>query len=409
MYQPVRGTKDVIGLEKRQKEMLLSLARQISGRYFFQEIETPIFESTDVFHRLGATSDVISKETYTFQDRGGDSLTLRPEGTAAVVRALISNGLTQEMPGKYFYTGPMFRYERPQKGRYRQHTQIGVELFGVNHAFGDVEIIALAQDLLNAFDLEGDISLELNTLGDGESRSSYRQALVDYLSPYTKELTSDSQRRLLENPLRILDSKEEQDHKILENAPPYRQFLNAESRTFFEGVCQGLNDLGIKYHLNDRLVRGLDYYCHTTFEFKTNALGAQGTVLAGGRYDGLVAQMGGPDVAGVGFAAGVERLMLLSGLKPEILHPVALIPLGDESMSHALKLAHTIRQSGFCAELILSGNIGKRMKKADKMGASHALILGDEEIKSGLYALKNLANGQEIKVSKDELIKALGQ
>ncbi|HEY9549341.1 MAG TPA: histidine--tRNA ligase, partial [Kiloniellaceae bacterium] len=310
--QPVRGTRDILPDEMRRHRAVVETARAVAARYGYHEMATPVFEFTEVFKRtLGETSDVVTKEMYTFAIGEGEQVTRRPEATAGVARALISGGLTQSLPLKVFYNGPMFRHERPQKGRYRQFHQIDVELLGVAEPLADVEIIALGADILAALGLGQHTTLELNTLGDPESRKAYRAALVDYFSAYRDELSDDSRDRLTRNPLRILDSKDKGDRKLIEQAPLFGDYLNQQSRDFFAGVLAGLDLLGISYTLNDRLVRGLDYYTHTAFEFTTTALGAQGTVLAGGRYDGLVETMGGPSVPGIGWAAGVERLALL--------------------------------------------------------------------------------------------------
>ena len=283
-----------------------------------------MFEFTDVFARtLGDVSDIVTKEMYTFQDRGGESLTLRPENTAGVVRAFLSNGLSQHVPLKLFYRGSMFRYERPQKGRLRQFHQVGVELLGVAEPLADVEVIALGADFLGTLGLDDKVVLELNTLGDSESRLAYRGVLVEYLQAHRDRLSEDSLTRLDRNPLRVLDSKDERDRAVVTDAPLITDSLNAASREFFDELTSLLGQIGVGYHLNPKLVRGLDYYCHTTFEFTTEALGAQGAVLAGGRYDGLVEQMGGPATPGTGWAAGVERLMMLIDEAPPAPRPVA--------------------------------------------------------------------------------------
>ena len=291
---------------------MIETGRAVAARYGYAEVATPIFEFTEVFARtLGETSDVVTKEMYSFTDRGGEALTLRPEYTAGVARAFISGALGQNLPVKLFCSGPMFRYERPQKGRLRQFHQIDVEVIGAPEPLADVEVIALGAQILRALGLAEHVRLELNTLGDPESRQAYRDRLVGYLSAYRDRLSPDSQARLERNPLRILDSKDEGDREILKGAPTLDASLNEASKAFFAGVRAGLDALGIAYAINPMLVRGLDYYTHTAFEFTTDRLGAQGAVLAGGRYDGLVAAMGGPDTPGIGWAAGVERLAML--------------------------------------------------------------------------------------------------
>ncbi len=292
--QAPRGTQDLMGDEYRVHAHITAVANQIAETYGYEPIATPIFESTSVFKRtIGETSDIVGKEMYTFQDRGGDDLTLRPEGTAGAIRAVISNGLTQNMPLKLMYTGPMFRYERPQLGRRRQFHQIGVECLGVSHPYVDVETIALGYQILKTLGLADRVVLEINTIGDTESRQAYRQALINYFIPIKDKLSHDSQDRLMRNPLRILDSKDEGDRVLVKDAPQFEDYLNESSTSFFAEVCVGLDSLNIPYQINRRLVRGLDYYNHTAFEFVTTDLGAQGTVLAGGRYDGLMSQMGG--------------------------------------------------------------------------------------------------------------------
>jgi len=310
-YQSVRGTRDLLPELKQTFRLIDETAYKTAKNYGFKEIETPIFEFSDVFHRsLGETSDAVSKETYTFTDRGGDSITLRPEGTAGVVRSFISEGLAQHVPLKLYYYGPMFRYERPQKGRYRQFYQFGVEVLGLESALADVECLDLAWTILKNLKLSERCILEINTLGDIESRNAYRTALVNYLTPFKSQLSADSQVRFEKNPMRILDSKDEGDKKIVAGAPLMENYLNDTSKKFFSDVLAGLDKLKIPYKINSKLVRGLDYYCHTVFEFTTTELGAQSAILSGGRYDGLTEMLGGPKTAGVGWAAGVDELKI---------------------------------------------------------------------------------------------------
>ncbi|MBM3560046.1 MAG: histidine--tRNA ligase, partial [Alphaproteobacteria bacterium] len=315
--QPVRGTRDLFGAEALSHLHVVETAREVARRFGYAPAATPVFEFTDVFaHTLGETSDIVTKEMYTFTDKGGDSLTLRPEGTAGVARAVISGGLASELPLKLFYAGPMFRHERPQKGRLRQFHQIGVELLGVPEPSGDIEVVALGAEVLERLGVRAATTLEINTLGDAESRGAYRDALVGYLSGHVVRLSADSRERLERNPLRILDSKDEGDRAVVAGAPSFADYLTPAARDFFAAVRDGLAALGIDHTVNPRLVRGLDYYCHTAFEFTTTALGAQGTVLAGGRYDGLIETMGGPATPGVGWAAGIERLAMLLAEPP---------------------------------------------------------------------------------------------
>lgn len=394
--QPVRGTHDYMNDDFDAYQHVVRVFESVSQKYHYHGVMTPIFESTQVFSKnLGDTSDIVTKEMYTFEDRGGESITLRPEGTAPVMRAIISNGLTQTLPQKLYYHGPMFRYERPQKGRMRQLHQFGVECVGVETPESDVEVLHLAKQCLDEIGVLDKVTLELNTLGDTESRLSYRDALVTYFKNFEKDLSEDSKRRLLTNPLRILDSKDEGDKKINENAPRLSSYLNDVSREHFEKVCHLLQSLGMSYVLNDRLVRGLDYYNHTAFEFTTTHLGSQGAVLAGGRYNGLVASMGGPDIGGIGFGAGIERLMLLSQSKPTPSPFYVLIPLDESAEEEGFIFAQKLRTLGLHVEYGFSGNAGKRMKRADKMGIKEALLLDSEGLHHGRMMLKNLETGDQ--------------
>jgi histidyl-tRNA synthetase len=397
--QPVRGTHDLLPDEMRRHRRVTETARAVAERYGYLEVETPIFEFSEVFQRtLGDTSDIVTKEMYTFTDRGGEQLTLRPENTAGVARALISGGLSQHLPLKFFCHGPMFRYERPQKGRMRQFHQIDVELLGVPQPQGDVEIIAVGAAVLRELGLLDRTVLHLNTLGDAESRRAYRRVLVDYLAAHKSQLSKDSIERLERNPLRILDSKDEGDKAVVAQAPVYSDHLNAASRDFFRAVIDGLTALGIAFELDPRLVRGLDYYCHTAFEFVTETLGAQGTVLGGGRYDGLVEAMGGPPTPGVGWAGGVERMaMMLQGsiAGPQ---PIAVIPIGEAAGAPALRLTEELRRAGHAVDLGFSGNIKKRMARADKMKAVAAVIIGDDELAKGTAMLRDLRTGAQEQV-----------
>ena len=406
--QPVRGTHDLLFDDVRRHRHVETTAFDIAGRYGYGEIVTPIFEFTDVFARtLGDTSDIVTKEMYTFETKGGESITLRPEGTAGVARAFISGGLAQQTPLKFFYRGPMFRHERPQKGRQRQFHQIGVELLGVATPQADVEVIALAHHILTELKLTGTTTLELNSLGDVESRTAYRELLKNYLLGFKDQLSEESRERLDRNPLRILDSKNPADKTIVANAPLFTDSLNDASKDFFKAVQDGLTALGIAFKVNPALVRGLDYYCHTAFEFTTEALGAQGTVLAGGRYDGLIQQMGGPPTPGIGWAAGIERLsMLLPELAP-VLRPIAVIPIGEEEAKVAQAITATLRHAGFAADVGYGGNMGKRMKRADKIKAAVAVILGSDEVRDGVATVRNLDSGEQVKVAQADLVQHL--
>jgi histidyl-tRNA synthetase len=400
----VRGTHDLLPDDSRHFRHIADSARAVTQRYGYEEIATPIFEFTEVFKRtLGDTSDIVTKEMYTFEDKGGDEITLRPEGTAGVARALISGGLSQNLPLKYFYYGPMFRYERPQKGRLRQFHQIGAELLGVPEPMGDVEIIALGAAILTDLGVYDETTLELNTLGNTESRVAYRNVLVEYFQDHRAALSKDSLERLERNPLRILDSKNPNDREVVAGAPEFGDSLDAESSDFFAVVESGLETLGIGYARNSRLVRGLDYYCHTAFEFTTEALGAQGAVLAGGRYDGLVGLMGGPQTAGVGWAAGVERLAMLIKDVPSPIRPIAVIPVGEDAQIHALRITNDLRQQGFTVELGYRGNLKKRLNRANKLNARIAVIIGADELAQDAVTLRDFDTGEQELVKLVEL------
>jgi histidyl-tRNA synthetase len=408
--QPVRGTHDLLPDEMRRYRRVVDTARDAAECYGYLEIETPIFEFSEVFKRtLGDTSDIVTKEMYTFTDRGGETITLRPENTASVARAFISEGLAQHAPLKYFYSGPMFRYERPQKGRLRQFHQTGVELIGVADPLGDVEIIAVGVEFLRRLGVWDRCYLEVNSLGDAESRKAYRDVLVSYLSGHKDKLSKESVERLERNPMRILDSKDEGDKAIVANAPVYSDHLNQASKDFFSRVLEGLDAIGIPHSVNPRLVRGLDYYCHTCFEIISDDLGAQGTVMGGGRYDGLIGIMGGPETPGVGWASGVERCMMLLKEDPKARRPVALVPIGDEAERAALILANKIRQAGLPADLGYSGNMGKRMKRANKLNARVAVILGETELAKNVAAVRDLDSGEQREVPLATLIESLAQ
>jgi histidyl-tRNA synthetase len=398
--QPVRGTKDLIGEDQRRHSHVIATARAAAAAYGFDEWTTPIFEDTAVFARtLGETSDVVTKEMYTFPDRGGDSLTLRPENTAGICRALVSNGLTQSLPQKVFYAGPMFRYERPQKGRYRQFHQIGAELIGPAEPLADAEIMALGWDILGRLGIAADVVLEVNTLGDTASRDAYRAALVAYFTNHAAALSADSRERLAKNPLRILDSKDAGDRALIADAPTIAPYLTQEAAAFYDGVRTNLGRLGVPFVENPRIVRGLDYYSHTAFEFVTTALGAQGTVMAGGRYDGLVAEMGGPPTPAVGWASGVERLSMLLAAAPAAAKPVVVIPLGDAAEAAALGVLQDLRRQDVRAEIAYRGNVKKRMERANKIGAAAAIIIGEDELARGVASVKDLAKGTQSDVA----------
>lgn len=402
--QPVRGTRDLLPEDCRRHRHIEGVFADIARRYGYGEIATPAFEFTQVFARsLGDTSDIVSKEMYTFEDRGGASLTLRPENTAGVVRAFLSNGLAQQTPLKLFYRGPMFRYERPQKGRQRQFHQIGVELIGVADPLADVEVIALGAQVLGDLGLADKVILELNSLGDAASREAYRERLLAYLSAHRETLSADSRERLDRNPLRILDSKDEGDRAIVAGAPLLVDSLNQESQAFLDDLRRALDRIGIAYRLQPTLVRGLDYYCHTAFEFTTDALGAQNAVLAGGRYDGLVQQLGGPPTPGIGWAAGIERLALLIDAPPPPPRPVTVAPVDPAQQLDALHLAQQLRARGHVVDMGYGGGLAKRMKRANKAGSRVAVIVGGDELARGVVAVRDMDSGAQTELAVDTL------
>lgn len=408
ILQPVRGTSDLLPAEKARHNHVIETAKSVAKRYGFQDMATPLFEFTDVFRRpLGDASDVVSKETYSFEDRGGTEITLRPENTASVMRAVISNGLTQTLPQKYVYAGPMFRYERPQKGRMRQFHQIGVELIGPSSALADAEVIGCGAAFLQELGVLGQCTLHLNSLGDAQSRAAYREALVAYLSSYRDELSEDSQRRLTQNPLRILDSKNERDRQIVSDAPMLSDYLNDASKAHYDLLISALDKANIAFKADPLLVRGLDYYCHTAFEFITNDLGAQGTVLGGGRYDGLSEMLGGPHLPSVGFAAGIERLALLGDDVPLEATDVIMIVMDKELEAEGFALATKIREAGLSVDIPFSGNISKKLKRADKIGARHAVLLGSQEFNNQEVQVKSMQTGETKTLSLDALVTSL--
>lgn len=402
VLQPIRGTRDLLENDVYCHLKIIEVALELAKNYGFEPIETPIFESTSVFQKtLGETSDIVGKEMYTFQDRGGDFTTLRPEGTAPVVRAIMSAGLTQTLPQKRIYWGPMFRYERPQKGRYRQFYQLGIEYMGIANPLSDVECIAFAHAMIEKLGIQN-YALHLNTLGDVESRKSYREALVEYFSKYESSLSQDSQLRLKTNPLRILDSKSEQDQTIVQNAPSLKTYLNYESQQFFETVCKALDQLKIAYVLDERLVRGLDYYCHTSFEFKTGALGAQDAFGGGGRYDGLMQQMGGPSMPAVGWAMGMDRLaLIMPNSNNNTQFCAAVIPVGEDDFASAFNICQMLRANNVSAQIMYANNLGKRFKQADKQGALHAVVVGANEMAQNCVKVKKLSLAHDHEKKED--------
>jgi histidyl-tRNA synthetase len=406
--QPVRGTQDLIGEEAARHFHVVETARRVAALYGCRQWATPVFEATGVFARtLGDTSDVVTKEMYSFDDRGGESITLRPEGTAGICRALISNGLTQTLPQKVFYAGPMFRYERPQKGRYRQFHQIGLEILGAAEPLADAEAIACGYHVLRELGIAESVVLNINTLGDKASRDVYRQALVAYFSRYEADLSADSKARLEKNPLRILDSKDEGDIRLVAGAPVIHEHLNQEARSFYDRLKSALARFSVTFTENPRIVRGLDYYNHTAFEFVTTELGAQGTVLAGGRYDGLVEQMGGPPTPGIGWAAGIERLAMLIAAPVADHGGIAVIPMNEALEAPGITILQTLRDAGLAAEMAYRGNFKRRLERANKLAARAAVIIAEEEWGRGAVAVKTLADGSQREVPVAELVAVL--
>ncbi len=398
---PVRGMHDIMPAQMRRHRKVTETARKIAQLYGFEHVATPIVENSEVFKRsLGDSSDVVNKEMYVFPDRKGRELVLRPENTAAIARALISNGLQESLPARFFYNGPMFRYERPQMGRQRQFHQIGVEILGTNNNYlADVDVIACGYQFLKELGLEKRVTLEINTLGDSKSRENYQAALVEYFSKYEKELSADSQVRLKQNPLRILDSKDEADEEIIANSPDLIDYLNEDSQKWFDNVQTALSHIKIytEKNLNHNLVRGLDYYCHTVFEFTTNELGTQSTILAGGRYDGLVRKLGGHDIDGIGWAAGVERLALMVGDSKAEAPQIALVINNSEiEEENANQLAYHLRAYNIHVDYLYEGSMRKRMHYANNSQAQFALIMKSHEEP---FVLKNMETGKEHKLN----------
>lgn len=397
--QAIRGMNDILPNETAQWQQVESVLRQTVASYGYSEIRFPIVEFTDLFKRsVGEVTDIVEKEMYTFEDRNGDSLSLRPEGTAVCVRAANQGALLYNQQQRLWYTGPMFRHERPQKGRYRQFHQFGVESYGFAGPDMDAEVIMLSARLWQAFGITEHLRLEINSLGTNEARAYYTAALVEFLKQHEAELDEDSKRRLGTNPLRILDSKNPDVQKLLENAPRLSEHLDEESAEMFEELKARLDAAGIKYVVNERLVRGLDYYNRTVFEWVTESLGAQGTVLAGGRYDGLVEQLGGKSTPAVGFAMGIERLVLLLQTLEILKEPtsdadVYVVASGKAAELKAVEIAEQLRHSAPSIRVVNhcgGGNFKKQMKRADKLGAQVALILGEDEVNNQQVTVKNL-------------------
>ena len=408
--QPVRGTQSLLGEDVDRLAAVVAAFDKVRRLYGFKRVEVPTIEQTGVFARtIGETTDVVSKEMYSFEDRGGESITLRPEFTAGICRAYLSEGWQQYAPLKVAAHGSAFRYERPQKGRFREFHQLDAEIIGAAKPQADVEILSLGYQLLIELGIADGVVLELNTLGDPETREAWRGALVDYFQAHRADLSEDSVARLQRNPLRILDSKDPGDRAICGDAPSVDQHLTSEAADFFAAVTAGLDAAGVPWKRNAKLVRGLDYYRHTAFEFVTDRLGAQGTVIAGGRYDGLIESLGGPHTPAIGWAAGIERLAMMIEAPPPECPSVVLVPLGERAEAEAQRILVGLRREGIAADMAYRGNLKKRMSRANASGAAYALILGDEELDSGQAQLKNLETGEQRGVSLDLIAEALGR
>jgi histidyl-tRNA synthetase len=400
--QPVRGTQSLLGEDADRFHAVVEAFDRVRRLFGFKRVEVPVIEPTAVFARtIGETTDVVSKEMYTFEDRGGELITLRPEFTAGICRAYLSEGWQQYAPLKLAVHGPAFRYERPQKGRFRQFHQLDAEVIGAGEPAADVELLSLGDQLLRELGIHDGVTLQLNTLGDAETRDAWRTALVDYFQAHRGSLSEDSLTRLERNPLRILDTKDLSERPIADAAPSIDDFLTPEASDFFAQVTAGLDATGVKWTRNARLVRGLDYYRHTAFEFVTDRLGAQGTVLAGGRYDGLIESLGGPRTPAVGWAAGIERLAMMIDTPAPETTSVAVVPLGERAEAEGQKIVAGLRREGVAADMAYRGNMKKRLSRANASGAKYALILGDNELDAGEAQLKDLTTGEQRAVSLD--------
>lgn len=402
IIQAVRGMNDVLPSQTIYWQRIENACSQVAGQYGYHEIRFPVLEKTQLFKRsIGDATDIVEKEMYTFDDRNGDSLTLRPEGTAGCVRAGIEQGLLYNQIQRLWYLGPMFRHERPQKGRYRQFQQFGIEAFGISTPDIDAETILFSKRLWEVLGVSDQVTLQINTLGTLAQRQAYRAALVDYLTKYQDGLDGDSQRRLQSNPLRILDSKDVKTREIIEGAPRLMTFIDGDARAHFESLCAMLTALNVDYEVNPYLVRGLDYYCHTVFEWVTNSLGAQGTVCAGGRYDGLVEQLGGKATPAVGFAMGIERVALLLESLTSLSASVDcyVVAVGDSAVTqYAFRIAEKLRDAIKTLRVLVNagdGSFKSQMKRADKSGAGIAIIIGESELANNTVTVKYLRNEKE--------------
>ncbi len=407
-FQTVRGVKDLLPNELSKMRFIEQQASIVCKNACYEEISTPIFEFAKLFEKpLGETSDIVTKENYVFQDRSNNTLMLRPEGTTGVVRAVINESLLQDFPKRYFYYGPMFRYERPQKGRLRQFHQFGAELLGVQDYFADIEIIYLAKCFLKNINILSQTSLKINSLGDNDSRGNYKRELKSFLEKYKNDLSPESKIRLQKNPLRILDSKNKKDIEILSSAPKFQNFLNKSSLDFFNSVCEGLDKLKVNFEIDQTLVRGLDYYSHTAFEFKTNIVGSQDAVLAGGRYDDLSRLISRQMFPGVGWAAGIERLTIMLDYKYSFVPMVGLI--GHSNLHYHVLLDYYKRflENKINSQIIYNGTLSKKFKKANKLKCLFVVVLGENEIENGILQLKNLKTGQQQQLNFEDAIKII--
>ncbi|EOX1606549.1 histidine--tRNA ligase [Vibrio cholerae] len=413
--QAIRGMNDCLPTQSPLWQKVEGVVKNVISAYGYSEVRMPIVEMTHLFSRaIGEVTDVVEKEMYTFEDRNGDSLTLRPEGTAGCVRSGIENGLLYNQEQRLWYMGPMFRHERPQKGRYRQFHQCGVEVFGLDGPDVDAELIMMTARLWRELGIAQHVRLELNSIGSLEARANYRTALIDYLEQYQNVLDEDCKRRMYTNPLRVLDSKNPDVQAILGDAPQLSDYLDAESKQHFAGLCELLDAAGIEYTVNQRLVRGLDYYNRTVFEWITESLGSQGTVCGGGRYDGLVEQLGGKPTPAVGFAMGLERLVLMmetlgnTDVRRSV--DVYMVTAGEGTMMAGMKLAEQLREQVPGLRVMThfgGGNFKKQFKRADKVGAAIALVLGEDEVAAQTVVVKDLAGGEQNTVAQAEVAKLL--
>ncbi len=403
--QPCRGTKDLFGQEIIAFNHIIDIARKNADLYGFEELQLPIFEFSEIFERnLGEASDIVAKEVYKFLDRGDNYLTLRPEFTASVVRAFISNSeLQQILPKKFFSFGPLFRYERPQKGRQRQFNQINFEILGEENYYADAEIIVLAVKILKDLEILEATKLDINSLGCAKTKENYQLALQEYFLQYQNDLSFDSKNRLQKNPLRILDSKDQKDIELCLDAPQIDNYYSKEAKIRFDNILNLLEKFAVKYNLNQKLVRGLDYYTSTIFEFINNHQGAQNTVLAGGRYDDLIAKMGGKATPAIGYASGIERLMLLSNKEIAPTRPITIAYIDDNQKLKAFEIANKIRKQGLKCEFIFEANFKKQMKKANQNNSRYVVILGEEEINNGEAVVKDFDNSKEYKIKQQLL------